>query len=76
MKTRVLEQLRASISHLTTSSIKEEIFEYKVALKRPSSWPLKGENPIPITHIVEKMADMGINCPRNTENQASCLKTR
>ena len=69
MKTGVLEQLRASISHLTNSSTKEEMFEYKVDLKRTSPWPLKGKNLDPITHTVEKIPNMGINCPRNTENQ-------
>ena len=45
------------------------MFEYNVSLKIPSPWPLKGQNPVPITHTVEKMSNMGINCPRNTENQ-------
>ena len=76
MKIRVLEQSRALISHLTTTSTKEEMFEYKVALKRPSPWPLKVQNPIPLTHIVEKMPNMGIKSPGNTENQVWCLKTR
>ena len=54
IKIIVFEQLRVSISHLTTASTKEEMFEDKVALKRPSPWPLKGQNPVPITHTVEK----------------------
>ena len=37
--------------------------------KRPIELPLKGQNPIPITHTVEKMPNMGINFPRNTKNQ-------
>ena len=69
MKIRVFEKLRASISHLTTSSTKEEMFEDKVALNIQSPSPLKGQNPDPITHTVEKMPNMGINCPRNIEYQ-------
>ena len=69
-----MEQLRASISHLITASTKEEMFKDRVALKRSSPWPLKGQNPVPITHIVEKMPNMGINCPGNTKNQVWCLK--
>ena len=54
---------------MTTASTKEEMFEDKVALKRPSPWPPKGQNPVPITHTVEKMPNMGINCLGNTKNQ-------
>ena len=74
MKIKVLEQLRASISHLTTTSTKEEMFQDKVALKRPSLWPLTGQNSIPITHTVEKIPDIGINWPKNTENQVEMPK--
>ena len=74
MKFRVFKQLRASISHLTTTSTKKEMFEDKVDLKRPSPWPLKGQNPTPITNTVEKIPDMGINWPKNTENQVEMPK--
>ena len=74
MKIKVFQQLKASISYLTTASAKEKMFEEKVALKGPSPWPLKGQNPIPITHIVEKIPNMGINCLENIENKFWCLK--
>ena len=76
MNIKFFEQLRVSISLFTTASAKEEMLEDKVALKRPSLWPLKSQNPIPISHAVEKMPNMGINCHGNTENQVLCLKTR
>ena len=90
MKIIILEQLRASTSHLNVASTKEEMLKEKggskyansmiterpnISLKRPSPWQLKGQNPVPITHTVEKIPNMGINCPRNTESQLWCLKT-
>ena len=38
--------------------------------KSPIALPLKGQNPIPITHTVEKMPNMGINCRGNTEKSS------
>ena len=45
-----------------------------MALNRPSPWSLECQNPVPITHTVGIIYNMGINCPGNTENQVLCLK--
>ena len=55
---------------MNTASTKDEMFEYKVALNMPIPWPLKGQNPIPITQTVEKNPNMGVNYPRNTEKSS------
>ena len=68
MNIKILEQLRASI-FFEHCFHKGRNVEDKVALNRISPWPLKGQNLVPITHTVEKVPNMGINCPENTENQ-------
>ena len=76
MKIKVFEQLRVSILHLTTASTKEEMFEDKVALKRPSPWPLKGQIPVPITHIVEKCLKWALIVLEILKAKLKCLKTK
>ena len=41
-----------------------------MAIKRQVPWPLKGQNLVCITHTMENMSNMGINCPRNTEKSS------
>ena len=74
MNIDVFEQLRVSISHFTTASKEEEMFEYKVSLKRSSPWPLKGQKPVPIAHIVEKCITWALIVLEILKVKLKCLK--
>ena len=68
--------MRASISHLTTASTNEEMFEYKVALNRPIPWPDQIQNPVPITHTVEKFLTWVLIDLEILKIKLKCLKTK
>ena len=76
MNIRVFEQLRVLISHLTTASTKEQMYEDKVDLKRPSSWPFKVQSPVPITQTVEKFLTWALIVLEILKVKLKCLKTK